>query len=107
MAQGKHKRGDRGIPPHPLVSLDSLPDDAQATQTEVAGYLRKAKITVEKNRMAGTDGLEWVYPNGWPRCVVGSLRKVLRTDKRRRRAPRAQAKRAGLAASVEETVPAK
>jgi hypothetical protein len=73
----------RGIPPPPSFSLAALADDVQLTEIETASALRESIIGVSKKRLAGTDGLDWRYVDGRPRCIVGSLKKKLAgSDKR-------------------------
>ena len=74
----------RGVPPPPSFSLARLADDVQLTEIEhLLAVLRESIIGVSKKRLAETDGLEWRYVDGRPRCVVGSLKEKLKgTDKR-------------------------
>jgi hypothetical protein len=98
------KRPSRGVPPHPTTfTFSLLPDDAQLTQHDVAAITRKAIITVEKRRRAGSDGLSWHYLDGrWPRTTAGSLRNVMRTMRKPQR-PR----RPVTPPAIEEIVSAK
>ena len=77
----------RSMPPPPSFSLSALPDDVLLTQIEVAAVQRKAVPTVEKGRYDGNDGLQWIYVGGWPRCIAGSLKKVMAGDPTVRRPP--------------------
>jgi hypothetical protein len=77
--------GDRSMPPPPTFALSMLDDAALLNQREIASVLRLSVIAVEKNRVTGRDGLEWVYVNGRPRATVGSLRRRLKQGKPLRR----------------------
>jgi hypothetical protein len=80
------KKGSRGMPPPPTFSLTALPDDVQLTQKEVAALRRCSITNIEKGRLSGTDGLDWVYiSGGWPRCIAGSLKKKMAGDSSVRR----------------------
>jgi hypothetical protein len=71
------KKRFRGVPPPLSFSIGALADDALLTEIEVAAASRESIIGVSKKRLAASDGLEWRYINGRPRCTVGSLKKKL------------------------------
>jgi hypothetical protein len=70
-------RKPRPLPEPPTFFLATLPDDMHLTQAEVAGSLRQSMSWTEKRRLAGTDGLEWVYIGARARCLAGSLKRKL------------------------------
>ena len=70
----------RGMPPPATFSLDAPPDDTVLTQAEVAAIRRQSLVYTERKRNAGTDGLTWKYIDGRPRCLAGSLKKVMAGD---------------------------
>ena len=67
----------RGVPPPPNFSLSALADDVVLTEIETAAVKRKSIIATQKKRLNGSDGLTWVYVDGRPRCVAGSLKKKM------------------------------
>ena len=71
------KRKPAVLPPPPTFSLAELADDAHLTQVEVASVRRQSLSWTEKCRLEGTDGLEWTYIDGRPRCLAGSLKKKM------------------------------
>jgi hypothetical protein len=88
------KERQHGVPPPPTFSLAALSDDTLLRQVEVAAVKRESVTYTEKKRYAGTDGLDWKYIGGWPRCTVGSLKKVMQSDPTKRlRSPRSRIRR--------------
>ena len=65
-------------PPPPTFSLSALADDCHLTQYEVAQVKRQTESWVEKCRLGGTDGLQWVYIGNRPRCLAGSLKAQMK-----------------------------
>ena len=64
--------------PHQDFILSELPYDAHLTQYEVAQVRRQTVSWVEKARLNDTDGLKWVYVDGRPRCLAGSLQEKMK-----------------------------
>ena len=70
----------RGVPAPLTFSVMALADDTHLTANEVSAAKRESRSATEKGRLLGRDGLTWVYVNGRPRCLAGSLKKVLQGD---------------------------
>ena len=78
--QGDGRKKRNGVPPPPKFDLWALADSTVITQNEVGAVERRSITAIEKGRYSGTDGLDWIYVNGFPRCRVGSLKRKMAGD---------------------------